>query len=106
MDLQKNIIDQYLKINQKPTLKFISQDTGIQLTRVFRILNGAKMHLEEFEIFYQRVQSVKSQSKSLDGLIFQCQMKLSEEALKELEESLAKKLWIWDLHNSNDKKIS
>ena len=49
--LQRNIINVYMEKMCNPTLKKISEDTDIQITRVFRILNGSEMKLSEFEKF-------------------------------------------------------
>lgn len=92
MNFQKSILDEYLKGFKKPTLKLISEDTGIQLTRVFRILNGAVMHLNEFEIFYTKVQKNKTQSGSLHNLMLECQLNLSADTLEDLEQVLRKKI--------------
>ena len=40
MSLQMWVIDKYIRTTGFKTLKEISKDTGIQLTRVFRILHG------------------------------------------------------------------
>ena len=50
-ELQKNVITSYMKKNFNPTLKKISKETGIQITRVFRILNGSEMKISELEKF-------------------------------------------------------
>ena len=42
-------------LNQEPTLKKIAADTGIQITRVFRLFNGSTMKLSEYQIFQHRV---------------------------------------------------
>jgi hypothetical protein len=55
MSLQKSIIKQYKEIYPKDKLKDISHKTGIQITRIFRILNGSEMKLREYEVFEQIV---------------------------------------------------
>ncbi len=93
MNLQQSILDEYLSHFKKPTLKQISDDTGIQLTRVFRILNGAVMHLNEYETFYNRVQERKLGGVKLEELIKECQVKLSSEVLAEIKDAIQKKLY-------------
>lgn len=92
MNFQKSILDDYLKLFKKPTLKLISEDTGIQMTRVFRILNGAVMHLNEFEVIYQKVQNAKSEQNSLKDLVLECELNLSREVLIGIEQMLKKKI--------------
>jgi len=55
MDIQKTILNQYLLLNKKPTFKEIASDTGIQVTRVFRLFNGSTMKLSEYQIFNRKV---------------------------------------------------
>ncbi len=92
MNFQKSILEDYLKRFKKPTLKLISEDTGIQLTRIFRIMNGAMMHLNEFEIFYKKVQEQKIEKGTLSELVFECELNLSREILIGVEQMLRKKI--------------
>lgn len=51
MKLQNNVLNCYKAKFPNHTLKKISQRTGIQLTRVFRLFNGHEMKLSEYEAF-------------------------------------------------------
>ena len=62
--LQKIVINSYMEINRGSTLKEISSDTGIQLTRVFRLLNGSEMKISEYEKFMER--TLKCKKNNLD----------------------------------------
>lgn len=58
MEKQNEIIELYFKtIKGKDTYREISEDTGIQITRIFRILNGSKMKICELEIFEKIIAS-------------------------------------------------
>lgn len=48
---ERETIQRYRKTFPNDTLKVISSKTGIQLTRVFRIMNGKPMKVSELEIF-------------------------------------------------------
>lgn len=50
-NLQETIIKRYHATYPSDTLKEISQKTGIQVTRVFRLFNGSEMKISEYEIF-------------------------------------------------------
>ena len=50
MNLQKNTINRFRKIYPKQTYVQISQMSGIQQTRAFRIFNGSEMKITEFEV--------------------------------------------------------
>lgn len=92
MDLQKKILKQYLLLNDNPTLKEISMDTGIQFTRCFRLLNGSKMRVEELEIFKKIIFEKVGLKNSLEEMIFECSINLSESAIIEIEDLIRRKL--------------
>lgn len=64
MDLQKSIIADFKQTYPEVTLKKASELLGIQITRVFRLLNGHEMKLKEYEKF----QSLLGQTKYQDQL--------------------------------------
>ncbi|MBC7714433.1 MAG: hypothetical protein H7177_13895 [Rhizobacter sp.] len=101
MDLQQTILNQYMLLNGKPTLKKISADTGIQLTRVFRILNGATMKLSEYQIFNKKVKEKMGLTEGLEAIAFECSLRLSPEAIKDLELFLKRKIETWKLAQIN-----
>lgn len=51
MNYQESILKRYREAFPDKTLKSISKETGIQMTRVFRIFNGYEMKLKEYEAF-------------------------------------------------------
>jgi hypothetical protein len=51
MSLQNKTIQRYRLLFPQETLREVSSRTGIQITRVFRLLNGKPMKLGEFEAF-------------------------------------------------------
>jgi hypothetical protein len=55
MSLQSRVLKEYRQHYPLHTLREISALTGIQLTRVFRLMNGAAMKLEEFEQFSEAI---------------------------------------------------
>ena len=97
MDLQMTIMDQYMLLNLRPTLKQISEDTGIQLTRVFRLFNGSTMKLSEYQIFNKRVKEKMGLTEGLEEIALECSLKLSPEAIKDLEVFLKRKIQTWKL---------
>lgn len=97
MDLQKTILNQYMLLNNKPTLKQISEDTGIQLTRIFRLFNGSTMKLSEYQVFNRRVKEKMGLTDGLEAVAFECSLKLSPEAIRDLEVFLKRKIETWKL---------
>lgn len=57
MNYQESILKQYRRAFPDRTLKSISLDTGIQMTRVFRLFNGSEMKLKEYEAFERSLKS-------------------------------------------------
>jgi len=84
-------------LNNKPTFKEIARDTGIQVTRVFRLFNGNTMKLSEYQIFSRKVKEKMGLTSGLEDIAFECSMKLSPESIKELEVYLKRKITIWTL---------
>ena len=62
---ERETVQRYRKMFPNDTLKTISQKTGIQLTRVFRIMNGKPMKVSELEIFENILGSHLGQNKRL-----------------------------------------
>jgi hypothetical protein len=104
MEVQKIILNQYMLLNQNPTLKNISKDTGIQITRVFRLFNGSTMKLSEYQIFQQRVREKMGLTDALESIALDCSLKLSPDAIKEIETFLKRKIEIWKIKQSAKEK--
>lgn len=105
MELQKIVLGQYMMLNQDPTLKKISKDTGIQITRVFRLFNGATMKLSEYQIFQQKVREKMGLTDALETIAFDCSTKLSPEAIKDIETYLRRKIDLWKLKQAANGKF-
>ncbi|MBH48888.1 MAG: hypothetical protein CME71_12040 [Halobacteriovorax sp.] len=89
MTLQERTLRQYMELRSQPCLREIAKETGIQQTRVFRILNGSKMRLDEWEIFNQ---IVVNESACLEKLARECLNELSLEHLSGLQQMMMQKL--------------
>ena len=61
--LQGLILKKYTEVHNNPTLKFISEDTGIQITRVFRIINGHEMKISEYERFESSIKNIVDKAR-------------------------------------------
>jgi predicted transcriptional regulator len=93
MTLQRQILREYKEIFPHQTLKQISEETGIQITRVFRIFNGQEMKLKEYEAIYNKVQNHKqAKDKELISLVEEGLILLSSESLNDIKMSLMRKL--------------
>jgi len=90
---QQEILDVYVTMFNKPTLKKTSELTGIQITRVFRIMNGSVMSITEYQAFYNLI-NAKKENSSLRALIEKGLMLLSGDKLQQIESELVKGLAI------------
>ena len=77
MNLQQNIIRRYKETYPEDKLKDISNKTSIQITRVFRILNGAEMKVLELEAFMNTLRQ-SSEQTPLVTLAQSCEQELSK----------------------------
>lgn len=90
MNYQEKILKHYHDIFPNMKLREISEQTGIQMTRVFRILNGSEMKISEFEKF-ERVINNKTQNGSHSQIFknFRNYLELlSSEKLKKLNREI------------------
>ncbi len=108
MNIQKIILEQYMLLHKEPTLKEIAKDTGIQVTRVFRLFNGSAMKLAEYQVFQSKVKEKMGLTASLEALALECSHKLSPNAILELEAILKRKMEVWKLSQceQNPKNIN
>lgn len=87
MNLQEIIIKRYFEYYPKHSLRQISKNTNIQITRVFRILNGSQMKLNEYESFDEAISKTKFHTTKTDQFINlsrECLCHLSDEKISEL----------------------
>ena len=97
MSLQKWVIENYIRSTGFKTLKEISKDTGIQLTRVFRILHGKEMKLKEFEIFQKKSFFNLENSLNIVLLANECAFKLDEGKVLEITNFMKRSIKISEL---------
>ncbi len=93
MLLQKKIISEYKELYPKHTLQKISNHTGIQITRVFRIMNGQEMKLSEYQAFQEAIHKKQdNQNGEFLKLIEESLFLLSSESIQEIKIGLMRKL--------------
>jgi len=94
MKLQDHILRSYRKNFPEHTLKEIAEATGLQITRVFRILNGSEMKVSEFEAFQKALESKSYSSLHFITTAKKCLQLLSEETLQTLNNEMLLKISI------------
>lgn len=91
MNLQNEIVKKFMEHFQFPTLREMTRITGINTSRVYRIIKGSEMKLKEYECFCQCINHhplKDGDSKKVSGLIG----KLSSSALSDIEDMIEEKL--------------
>ena len=101
MTLQNLIIEQYQEVHGQVTLKQMSEDTGINMTRMFRLLNGSIMRVDEYQLFQNSIKRKLGFDYSVQELADECTKKLSVEAVKEIHIFLKRKMELWQLIQDN-----
>ena len=99
--MQQSIIHQYLQLRGRPTLKVMVEDTGIQMTRIFRLLNGSIMKVDEYQSFQEKIHELQGHRGDLPLLALKCSSVLSVRALKILQGNMEHYL---ELHNRVHKR--
>lgn len=95
MSLQKKILNDFRKSFPNQTLREIAALTDLQLTRVFRLMNGAPMKLEEYEAFSAALKKNTPQhapQHQLDCLIAEVKSRFSIEEQKKVAHAIELKL--------------
>lgn len=98
MNLQKETVNQFMKHFNFPTLREITKITGINTSRVYRILKGGEMKLSEFQTFCKKVDRPlipKNHSQQFPMISV-----LSSSALSDIEALIDEKLKLHRLTNA------
>ncbi len=106
MKLQEKILREFQQTFPNETLRNISELTGIQLTRVFRLMNGSAMKLDEYESFLAAIESqlpAAELQQGFDGAIYQARRKLPLRELQRIADFVERRLR-WNELTSNDSK--
>ena len=81
---QSKILKKYMSSEKKMTLKKMSIETGIQMTRCFRILNGSEMKLDEYETIKKVLNQKIYNRGDVSDLFENCILNLSCESMDEI----------------------
>lgn len=82
--MQNYVLKRYLELYPNHTLKETAEKTGIQITRVFRILNGAEMKVSELEAFQILTEGNSSNSYHFINIAKKCLEVLSQESIEKI----------------------
>jgi GTP cyclohydrolase FolE2 len=86
MQLQQKILRDYRKCFPHDTLKEMNQRTGIQMSRIFRIMNGLEMKVTEYENIQQAISQEKMGKRNYHRVHTICRYLAQEENQAKLNE--------------------
>ncbi|MCB9092578.1 MAG: hypothetical protein H6621_12965 [Halobacteriovoraceae bacterium] len=89
--LQQKILSRYQATFPNHTLRQVSDRTGINVSRVFRIFNGYEMKLVEYEKFeIAIIKKLTTQNKRSDFIqtTLECLSQLNEKLINELQSEM------------------
>ena len=101
MQVQDSLMKKYNSLLKKSTIREIALDSGIQQTRIFRLLNGSEMKLSEYLIIKERVVKLSLQNTDLVELAIEGDSLLSTYGVEEMSKKISRKLRIAKLVESN-----
>ena len=97
MCLQNSVLERYIEVFGKRTYNMMAERTGINITRVFRLFNGSKMKLEEYEMFKNLIDSELGEIGLIGKLAENCFQKLPLKTTEEIKKIMDRKLALWEL---------
>lgn len=86
--LQESILNQYRETFPNDKLKDYCAKTGIQITRIHRVLNGAEMKLSEFEAIEKAIQGDDPITEDFIKTAFKCIKKLNSKKISEYKNQM------------------
>lgn len=95
MTLQNKTLQRYRQFYPEETLRQISDRTGIQITRVFRLFNGKTMKVGELEAFEKAITEKIAESPSycrLNSSFEEAASLLTNEELGKIADYIERKL--------------
>lgn len=98
--MQKIILESYQQQFPNHTFQQISKQTGIQVTRVFRIFNGSEMKLSEYSQFKSVLEGYRGTNSEFLELFEHALISFPRETLDELKGYLERKYQIYNLKKS------
>lgn len=84
MKMQNYVLKRYRELYPHHTLKEISDQTGIQISRVFRLFNGSEMKVSEYEAFQNFLEGNPSNTFHFINIARKCLEVLSPESIEKM----------------------
>jgi hypothetical protein len=95
MTLQNKTLHRYRQLFPQETLREVSQRTGIQITRVFRLFNGKTMKVGELEAFERAISEKIAESPNFsrfNDILEEASSLLTNEELGKLADYIERRI--------------
>ncbi len=105
MSVQSIVLRQLKETYPQAKLKEISEKTGIQITRVFRLLNGAEMKVSEWE----KIKTLTDINNGIEDFLAtakECALSLSPQRRQAFHSSMQQALKILELNSTSQMNYS
>lgn len=106
MTTEKSLLKKYRELLDSKTFLAMSKDSGINLSRLFRLENGYEMTLKEYKIIKSRIATLLNQTRSIEYLAQECMEKLSPISLREIEIYLIRRLETYEISKNESRKYA
>lgn len=91
-EVQDKLIDTYMGLLSKNTIREMAIDSGIQKTRLFRIMNGQEMKLSEYITLKNRISSLFGKISPVEELAKECEKELSVNSISEISNYMQRRI--------------
>ncbi|MBT3235562.1 MAG: hypothetical protein HN353_06405 [Bdellovibrionales bacterium] len=95
--LQQSLLKRYHSLFGDKTYRQIAHDSGIQLSRVYRIFNGSEMKIGEYQSLLEQMNGKSRDQVRVISLTLQCMTQLSQKGQVELERLLQRRVYLSQL---------
>ena len=92
MNLQEQLLRKFQEVYEDPKLRIVSEITGLNLSRIFRIYQGSVMKLDEYELFLRLIDKREKHHQKLRELISEAEIVLNKDQLECLFRELRRKI--------------
>ncbi|OUR98896.1 hypothetical protein A9Q84_05645 [Halobacteriovorax marinus] len=93
-EVQNKIIDDYMGLLSRNTIRDMANDCGIQKTRLFRIMNGHEMKLSEYLTLKHRISTLLDSRSEIENLAKECDKILSPRGVSEISNYMKRRVRI------------
>lgn len=96
MDLQRRALEDYQELHGRPTLQWMSRDTGISVGRLHRLRHGLVMKMSEYQVLRERIDR-KRPPRRLTRVVMEIEGSFPAREIDEIHRLLERRLKLFSL---------